>query len=220
MQKVLQDHHFDIVLSKDTLNHMKADLAKSSLCNFAEAAPGGVLIMNCHPKGDQGVHRREDWGWDWSHYDYTRDPFSLQLIAVLQENIGSGEKNIKGKENISLFRLSPERVRHRKPPPRLPTTTTTTATTTPIPAPTPTPSPPPPPSSSSSPSVPPPPLRPRLVALESLNWATMTPSQRASEGASARGRLLDRPVFRRTNSENGWVMKPKKRSRSPRRERN
>ena len=217
MQNVLQNGHFDIVLSKDTLNHMDADLANSSLRNFSKAAPGGLLMMNCHPKGDQGVHRTEAWGRDWSRYDYTQDPFSLQLIKVLEENIGSGEKNIKSKENIFLFRLSPEQVQQRKPPPRLPTTTTTTTTTTPIPAPIPTPAPPPP-SSSSSPSLLPPPHRPRLVAVKSL-WATMTPSQRALEGASARRRLLNCPVFCQMTSDTDWVMKPEKRSRSPHPER-
>ena len=92
----------DLVLSKDTLNHMSPDLAVQALRAFSKVS--SWLLINNHP-GTYAAQELASWGQNWRPYDYGLPPFNLQLARVVQESAACGKTNKRMKENVSLFRL-------------------------------------------------------------------------------------------------------------------
>ena len=94
---------FDIILSKDTLNHLRPDLVEKALEAFKRVSHRDLLVCNSHPGQGRGkpVTRPLGYSYAWSRYDYCA--FGLRLERLLAEDVGTGRCNKS--EKCFLFHL-------------------------------------------------------------------------------------------------------------------
>ena len=98
----------DVVLSKDTLNHMDVLLAAKGLRSFCCAARGGRLLLNSH-RGAPFRARSDRYGTSWSKHDYEAGDFvsfPLRAMDSWQDSTG-GDGGFVKYERVVLFEVLP-----------------------------------------------------------------------------------------------------------------